>query len=85
MIARHWTLSRIAGRCRVIFIELASLEDGSLDIEEYGLGWWGEVGEKITTIRLLTRPPPPCGSLVRTRTTATAEATSPAKIMIVCV
>lgn len=41
MIARQWSLSRIAGRCMMMFIELASLEDGSLDIEEYGLGWWG--------------------------------------------
>ena len=41
MIARHWTLSRIAGRCMVMFIELSSLEDGRLNIEEYDFWWWG--------------------------------------------
>ncbi len=39
--------------------------------------------KQLITMRLLTRPPPPCGNLVKMpRKTATAENTRPAKIMI---
>lgn len=39
--------------------------------------------KQLITMRLLTRPPPPCGNLVKMpRKMATAENTRPAKIMI---
>lgn len=73
-----------------MLIELASLENGSLDVEEYGSGrWWGmKVGGagdiKAHHYQVIEKfPPPPCGSLAKMpRRTATAEATSPAKIML---
>ena len=39
--------------------------------------------KQLITMRLLTSPPPPCGSFVKIpRSTATADTTSPGKSMI---
>ena len=54
----------------------------------FGGGGGGKYGgglerKQLITMRLLTSPPPPCGNFVKiSRSTATANTTSPAKSMI---
>lgn len=56
---------------------------GGGGVGRYG-GWLGR--KQLITMRLLTNPPPPCGSFVKIpRSTATAETTSPATSMIATV
>ena len=75
----------------LMHITLARLKDGGVNIEEnaaFGGGGRGRYGgglerKQLITIRLLTSPPPPCGSFVKIpRSTATADTTSPAKNII---
>lgn len=56
---------------------------GGGGVGRYG---WGLGRKQLITMRLLTNPPPPCGSFVKIpRSTVTAETTSPATSMIATV